>query len=106
MSDSAVLTVNAEELKSYAGAIRGEAPAAQALSENSIGALSSYGAALGGNAAKAAADLGEAWAAADQAYFKRLEDTAEQIESSAALYEGDDHSGAHALQHVAQDGGH
>ena len=105
MSDNAVLTVNAEELKSYASAVRSEAPSAQALSENSVGALSSYGPALGGNATKAAADLAEAWKAADEAYYKRLGDTAEQVESSAALYEGSDDSGAHSLRLVEQDGG-
>ncbi|ERG69255.1 type VII secretion target [Segniliparus rugosus] len=106
MSNNAVLTVNAEELKSYASAVRGEAPAAQALAKSSAEALSAYGPALGGKAAQAAADLQEAWAAADEAYIKRLGDTADQVESSAALYEGSDDSGAHALRLVEQDGGH
>ncbi|ADG96820.1 conserved hypothetical protein [Segniliparus rotundus DSM 44985] len=104
MADNGVLTVNAEELNSYAGAIRGETPAAQALSQNAAEALSSNGAALGGNAAKAAAALAEAWAAADEAYLRRLESTAEQIEASAALYAGNDDSAAHAVRLNEQDG--
>ncbi|MGL6234099.1 MAG: hypothetical protein ACRC20_02015 [Segniliparus sp.] len=105
MSDNAVLTVNAEELRSYASAVRGEAPAAQEIAKSSAEALASYGPALGGSAVQAAADLKDAWAAADEAYLKRLEDTAAQVESSAALYEGNDDSGFHAMRLVERDGG-
>jgi uncharacterized protein YukE len=106
MPNNGVLTVNAEELNGYAGAIRGEAPAVQALSQNSTEALSSNGPALGGNAAKAAAAVAEAWSAADAAYVQRLESTAERVEASAALYAGNDDSGARAMRLTEQDEGH
>lgn len=105
MPGNDVLTVNAEELRSYANAVRGEAPEAQALAQGSAEALSSNGAALGGTAAAAAAALQAAWAAADETYLKRLDDTAAQVESSAAAYEGNDDSGFHSMRLVERDGG-